>query len=154
MMVNLRDQLSGFFWLGISVFVCVESYQSDIGRFQSPGPGFFPFWGGIALGTFALLLLAKTWLEKREGIKLLDLWKGKEWDKVILVLTSLLIYAILLPRLGYLLTTLGLMSLLFCVKGRQRLLIQGVSALITVLASYIVFYVWLKVPLPRGILGF
>jgi len=154
MIVNLRDQLSGFFWLGISVFVCLESYQSDIGSFHSPGPGFFPFWGGIVLGAFAILLLAKTWLEKREGIKLLDLWRGKEWGKVILVLGSLLIYAILLPRLGYLLTTFGLLILLFCVKDRQRLLAQGVSALITVLASYVVFYVWLKVPLPRGILGF
>ena len=153
-MVNLRDQLSGFFWLGISVFVCVESYQSDIGSFQFPGPGFLPFWAGIALGSFALILLAKTWLEKEEEIKISDLWRGKEWDKVILVLISLLMYAILLPRLGYLIATLGLLTLLFCVKGKQRLLIHGVSALITVLATYIVFFVWLKVPLPRGILGF
>jgi len=154
MIVNLRDQLSAFFWLGISVFVCLESYQNDIGSFQFPGPGFLPFWCGIALGAFALILSGKTWLEKREGIKIPDLWKGKEWDKVVLVLTSLVVYAILLQRLGYLITTLGLMTLLFRVKGRQRLLIQGVSALIAVLASYTVFYVWLKVPLPTGILGF
>jgi len=153
MRLNLVDQLSGFFWIGISIFVCLESVHSEIGTYQSPGAGFFPFWSGITLGIFALILIAKSWIEKKET-KVMDLWKGKEWDKVILTLTSLLIYALLLPRLGYLITTFGLMAFLFSLIGRPRLWIQGVSALITMLVTYIIFYVWLKVQLPKGIFGF
>jgi putative tricarboxylic transport membrane protein len=153
MRLNLVNQLSGFFWLGISIFVCLESVHSEIGTYQSPGAGFLPFWSGITLGIFSLILIAKSWMEKKET-KVTVLWKGKEWDKVILVLTSLLIYALLLPRLGYLITTFGLMAFLFGLIGRPRLWIQGVSALITVLITYIIFYMWLDVQLPKGIFGF
>jgi len=153
MRLNLIDQLSGFFWLGISIFVCLDSIRSEIGTYQSPGAGFLPFWSGITLGIFSLILIAKSWIEKKET-KVTSLWKGKEWDKVILVITSLLIYALLLPRLGYLITTFGLMAFLFSLIGRPRLWIQGVSALITVLITYIIFYKWLDVQLPKGIFGF
>lgn len=154
MMFQVRDRLSGLFWLGISVFICVESLESDIGTFHFPGPGFLPFWSGVALGILALILLTKTWLQRKEDGSLSELWKGKDWNKVIIILTSLLAYAILLPRLGYLLATFGVMTILFNLKGKQGLLTQGAVALATVLVTYFVFSVWLGVPLPKGILGF
>ena len=77
-----------------------------------------------------------------------------EWHKVIIVLASLFIYAILLPSLGYLIATFGLLALLFGIMSRQRLWIPIASALITALLSYLIFYVWLGVQLPKGILGF
>lgn len=46
--MNLRDQLSGLFWLEISIFVCIEGLRIGIGTFQSPAPGFLPFWLGVA----------------------------------------------------------------------------------------------------------
>jgi hypothetical protein len=92
-------------------------------------------------------------MEKKET-KVRGLWKGKEWDKVILVIASLFIYTFLLPRLGYLITTFVLMAFLFSLIGRPRLWIQGVSALITVLITYIIFYMWLDVQLPKGIFSF
>jgi hypothetical protein len=147
------DILSGLFWLGISIFVCVESIRADIGTFRSPGPGFLPFWSGVTLGTFAIIIAVKSILEKKGQGKMTDLWKGMEWDKVILVVTSLFIYAILLPKLGYLSMTFGLMVLLFAVIGKSKLWVQVMSAIITVLATYLIFYVWLEVQLPKGIFG-
>jgi len=152
--MNFRDQLSGFFWLAISILVCIESIKSGIGTFRSPGPGFLPFWSGVALGTFAIILIASDILREKVGQKNINLWGGKRWSNVILILVSLFAYALLLPRLGYLITTFGLMVFLFSLIGRPRLWVQGVSALITVLATYIIFYVWLNVQLPKGILGF
>jgi len=152
--MNFRDQLSGFFWLVISIFVCVESIKSGVGTFRFPGPGFLPFWSGVALGTFAIILVATDLLKEKVGRKSKNLSEGKKWSNVILVLVSLFAYALLLPRLGYLITTFGLMVFLFSLIGKPRLWIQGVSALITVLATYIIFYVWLDVRLPKGILGF
>jgi putative tricarboxylic transport membrane protein len=152
--MNSRDQLSGFFWLVISIFVCVESIKSGVGTFRFPGPGFLPFWSGVALGTFAIILVATDLLKEKVGRKSKNLLEGKKWSNVILVLVSLFAYALLLPRLGYLITTFGLMVFLFSLIGKPRLWIQGVSALITVLATYIIFYVWLNVQLPKGIFGF
>jgi|SRR4030042_1897274 len=152
--MNSRDQLSGFFWLIISILACVESIKSGIGTFRFPGPGFLPFWSGVVLGTFAIILVTTDILKKKVGPKNKNLWKGKKWSNVILVLVSLFAYALLVPGLGYLITTFGLMVFLFSLIGKPRLWIQGVSALITVLATYIIFYVWLNVQLPKGILGF
>lgn len=152
--MNLRDQLSGLFWLGISIFVCVESLQCSIGTFQYPGPGFLPFWSGVTLGTLAIILMAASILKKRGEGRITNLWRGMEWNKVIMVLASLFIYAILLPRLGYLIMTFGLMTFLFGIIGKSRLWINGMIGLITVLVTYVVFYVWLNVQLPKGIFSF
>ena len=152
--MNSRSRFSGFFWLCISIFVCIESVQSGIGTFRSPGPGFLPFWSGVALGTFALILVVSDILKKKEGQKNINLWGGKRWRNVILFLISLFAYALLLPKLGYLITTFWLMAFLYSMIGRSRLWVQGVSALITVLVTYIIFYVWLEVQLPKGVFGF
>lgn len=152
--MNFRDQLSGLFWLAISIFVCAEAIRIDIGTFHSPGPGFLLFWSGVTFGTFSIILVVTSILKKSGEGKVKNLWKGMNWSKVILVLAFLFIYAILLQRLGYLIATFGLMTLTFGIVGKARLWIQVMTAAITVLATYIIFYVWLEVQLPKGIFGF
>lgn len=152
--MNSRDQMSALFWLGISIFVCLESSRAGIGTFHSPGPGFLPFWAGAVLGTFAIILIVTNILKKQKEKEITNLWKGVEWSKVILVFASLFIYTTLFTKVGYLITTFGLMAILFSVVERRKIWIQGVTALITALVTYFVFYKWLGVQLPKGILGF
>ena len=151
------DQLSALFWLAVSIFVCLQAAQSDFGTFEYPGPGFLPFLSGIILGALSVVLVIKSTLIREAKVELTNSWKGIGWSKIVLLLTSLFMYAILLPTFGYLVTTFGLMAFLFDIKigsGTQRILINLGSALISVLVTYIAFYVWLSVPLPKGILGF
>lgn len=152
--MNFRDPLSGLFWLAISIFVCVESIRVSLGTFHSPGPGFLPFWAGAVLGTFSILLLVTSILNKKGKGKLKEMWKGMAWKKVIWVLFSLFLYILLLPRLGYIITTFGLMTFMFCIIGRSKLWIEITIALVTVLASYVIFCRWLTIQLPKGIFGF
>jgi len=79
---------------------------------------------------------------------------GLKWGKVIWVVASLLIYSVLLNSLGYLITTLGLMLFLFALAGRGKMWSWLGSALLATLLSYLVFYSWLNVQLPKGKLGF
>lgn len=151
--MDRREQGVGFCWLLVSIFVCVKASQVGIGIPRDPGPGFLPFWAGVALGAFSISLMVIGTLKKMEG-KVANLWKGMKWGKIILVLISLFLYALLLPRLGYLITTFGLITFLFGIIGGSRLWVQTVSALVTVLVTYIIFYKWLDVQLPRGIFGF
>lgn len=152
--MNRRDLLGSLFWLGISILVCFESIRSGIGTPHSPGPGFFPFWSGVILGTFAVILSVTSSLKKKWKRKIVDLWKGVEWNKVIWVLFSLFLYPLVLLRLGYLITTFGLMVFLLGIMGRSKVWVQGVSALIITLASYIIFNILLGVQLPKGIFSF
>jgi hypothetical protein len=152
--VDHRDLLSGLFWLGISIFVCFESVRSGIGTFHSPGPGFFPFWSAVILGTFAAILLVTISLKKKLKRKIGDLWKGVEWKKVIWVLCSLFLYPFVLPIMGYLMATFGLMTFSIGIMGRSKVWVHGVSALIITLVSYVIFCIFLSIALPKGILGF
>ena len=152
--MNFRDRMSGLFWLLISILICVQSIRINIGTLNNPGPGFLPFWAGVVLGIFSIVLLVTSILKRNGEKSISSLWKGMEWNKVILVLSSLFIYAILLHKLGYLITTFGLLVFLFVVMRRQNIWIWVVSALTAALLSYFIFYVWLGVQLPKGILGF
>ena len=152
-MIN-SDQMSGFFWLAISIFVCIEASRVGIGDFHSQGPGFLPFLSGVVLGAFSIILVVKSTLKKTEKREIKNLWKGLSWGKVVLVLSLLLIYAYLLPIIGYLIATFGLIILLFGIVGKTKVWIKVVAGIITVLTTYLVFYVWLEVQLPKGMLGF
>ena len=92
-------------------------------------------------------------LKKEKGGRIGELWTGTTWKKVVLVSASLLIYALVLTRLGFLIATFGLMALLYGILGRTRLWIRIIAALVTVLVAYAVFRVWLDVQLPKGLLG-
>lgn len=152
--MNLRDHLSGFFWVAISIFVCIESIQVDLGTFHNPGPGFLPFWAGVVLGTFSIVLIVTSFLSNREKGKLREMWRGMAWGKVILVLFSLFLYILLLPKIGYIISTFGLLVFISGIIKRSQLWIEIVVPLITVLASYFIFNTWLGIQLPKGLFGF
>ncbi len=148
------DQFSAIFWLVISIIVCVESRQAHVGTFKNPGPGFLPLFGGIALGGLAILLLAMSILRKKLEVQVTNPLKGVKWRKVILVLAPLFAYTIFLSWIGYLVTTFALMFLLFTAIDRSKIWADILIALIAVSSSYVVFYKWLDIQLPKGILGF
>jgi putative tricarboxylic transport membrane protein len=151
--MNRRDLLAGLFWLAISAFVAVQSVKSDLGSLHSPGPGFLPFWSAVILGTLSIILVVTASLGKKGKGKLVDLWRGLDWNRVIWVLLSLFLYAILLPVTGYLITTFVLIAFLLCIGVRAKLWIDVGSALAITIISYIIFCTLLDVKLPKGIFG-
>jgi putative tricarboxylic transport membrane protein len=151
--MNRRDLLAGLFWLAISLFVVVQSVKSDLGSLHSPGPGFLPFWSAVVLGTLSIILVVTTSLRKKWEGKLVDLWRGLDWLRVIWVLLSLFMYPILLPITGYLITTFMLIGFLLFIGVRSKVWIDVASALAITVISYVIFSVLLDVKLPKGIFG-
>jgi putative tricarboxylic transport membrane protein len=153
--MNFYDLLGGFFWLVLSVFVCVESIRDGIGTVHYPGPGFLPFWSAVILGVFASILIVKnsSKLTLRKGC--VELPRGMKWNnKTILVICSLFLYALVLSVAGYLIGTMALMTFLFNLPKRSKMWIQGMSALVITLLSYVIFQCFLGIRLPIGIFGF
>jgi putative tricarboxylic transport membrane protein len=151
--VTRRDLLAGLFWLGISVFVIIQSVKSDLGSLHSPGPGFLPFWSAVILGALSIILIVTTSLRKKWEGKLVDLWRGLDWVRVIWILLSLLLYPILLPITGYLIATFVFIAFLLRIGVRSKLWIDLASALAITIISYVIFCTLLDVKLPRGIFG-
>lgn len=76
------------------------------------------------------------------------------WLKIALVLCSLLLYAFFLEKLGFALTTFALMAfLLGCIEGTGWLRSLGIAGA-SVLTTYAMFELWLKIRLPKGMFGF
>jgi putative tricarboxylic transport membrane protein len=152
--MNFRDALSSFFWLIVSIYLCVESLTLGFGAFKNPGPGFVLFWAGAFLGVFSIAQLVNSILKGRGEEGTSSLWKSLDWGKVVLVTALLFMYVILLSRLGYLITTFGFLALVSGVMNRQKMLIPVVAAFIASFLSYLIFCVWLEVQLPKGWFGF
>lgn len=152
--MDRRDLISAIFWLGIAALGGMQSISLGIGTLASPGPGFILFLSSSILGAVSAILIIVTQNQKKVNkTKIIDLWRGLNWSSPAIAVVAILLYAILLPKAGYILSSVGLMLLLFGV-GRMKMWIIIAYTLITVPVTYILFRVFLQVPLPRGVLGF
>lgn len=146
------DRTSSLFWLVVGMGVTFGSLKVGFGTFLSPGAGFITFFAGSMLCFLSLFLLIVS-LRNRDSDNGFEIrWKGLEGGKVIFVMALLGGYALLLQWLGFLITTFLLLLFLFRVKGTYSLRkVIGMSLLISI-GTYLVFQVWLRVQLPKGIL--
>ncbi len=145
---------SAVFLLAVGALFSFEARTLKIGRIVQPGPGFFPFWLGLALMLLSLMLLLQCMRGKiiveTDGT---PLWKGLQWPKVIFLLGVLLLYALFLESLGYLLATFLLMFFLFRGIETQKWSVVIAGSVVTSLFTYILFRLWLQVQLPLGLWG-
>jgi hypothetical protein len=150
--MDKRDMISGAGWLCLAVFVFIASLNLGIGALHSPGPGFVPFCGSLGLAFLACVLIISGALKKGQP-PLAHLWRDERWSHAAVVAAALIAYSLLLMKLGYILTTLGLMALLLGL-GKMKPLAVLLVSLLAVLLSYGLFHYALKTPLPRGLLAF
>ena len=143
-----RDLVSGLFWLAVAGFAIVQGVGLKLGTLNQPGPGFFPFWGGVVLAVLSLTLIA-TALRRRAGIDL----SGLRSRRVVVVVVALLGYVVLLEPLGFGTVTFLFLFLLLRLE-RRGWLVSAASALGGAVGCYALFQLWLKTQLPVGPLGF
>jgi putative tricarboxylic transport membrane protein len=146
------DQSSSLFWLVIGIGIALCSLKYGFGTFHEPGPGFITFFAGAILTFLSLALFLSSFGKQESHGGLRNLWAGLEFGKVLYVILLLVAYTLVLKSIGFLISTFFLLSLLFRVKGTYRLrTILFISFLVTV-SSYVIFEIWLKAQLPKGIL--
>ena len=113
--------LTGVFWIVLSIYVVVTSYNLNLGGFHEPGPGFLPFIIGILLFLASSYSLIKWLIEKNTGAESpknsLD---RKIYLKIGLVLVSLLAYAFYVEKLGYLIASCLVLILLLRTMSQKR----------------------------------
>jgi len=145
--------ISGVIWLILSIFIFYKSIHLEIGKFYSPGAGLFPFLTGIFFGLLSVVFIFETLWRKPAAEEEKRIWAiDINWKKIILTLLIMIIYSLLLERLGYLLATFALMLFLFKHIGPERWPVAIISSIITVTLSYMIFGIWLQVQLPEGLL--
>lgn len=133
----------------------VVSYQMSLGTLQTPGPGLLPFLLGSLLIVVSLPILIGSLLLFRKTVpesRAAEIWAGVEFKNVLIIIISLVAYALLLERLGFILTAFLFLFVLFATFDFQRWLFAlGVSS-VTIFITYLLFNVVLRVELPSGLL--
>lgn len=150
--MSKADQISGIFWLLFSVFISVESYRLGLGNLHQPGPGFIFFWTAIAMGVLSIAVFVRAWAGKKTGEREGPIFDKENVLKIILVLLSLFLYASFMETLGFIpITLLLFIFLLGMIEKKRWGLTIFVSVTVTAI-SYLVFEIWLKSQLPKGLL--
>ncbi len=145
------DQISSLAWLFFALYICGTSLQLPLGSWQDPGPGFLPLGTGICLGILSAVDFFRggPW-KGREGS-----WYSQErWKSLLLILIGLIGFSFFLDSLGFVLTTFFLLMILFRFIEPQPWKVVIGGSLLASFASYVVFQIWLKTQLPKGIFGF
>lgn len=150
-----RDAIPALIWIIIGLAVMVVSYQMSLGTLHTPGPGLLPFLLGSLLIVVSIPILVgslrvfkKTAPESRGA----EIWAGVEFKNVLVIIISLVAYALLLERLGFILTAFLFLFVLFATFDSPRWFFAlGVSS-VTIFITYILFNVVLRVELPSGLL--
>ena len=144
-----RDLVSGVFWLAVALFAAAQGLALKLGSLNRPGPGFFPFWGGVVLGLLSIVLVVSSRGRDAAGSSRSRL----ESSKPLVVVGAILGYLLLLETLGFVAVTFLFLLLLFRLE-RLTWAFSAVSAGVGALASYVLFQLWLKTQLPTGPFGF
>jgi putative tricarboxylic transport membrane protein len=153
-MGNLNnDQVSsgGLFFIGLAISLRSISYE--LGSPSSPDSGFMPFLTGVGISLLAIVGFIHSTLRKKKGEAWFSILQGRRWDRALVILISLLAWALLLVPLGFFLCTSLFIAFLLRGIVPQRWPVVIVGALLTATASYVIFEIWLKAQLPKGILG-
>jgi putative tricarboxylic transport membrane protein len=150
-----RDLVSSGVWIALGGLFVAGSLHHGLMRRGVPGPGFLPFFSGLAL-VFVSLFVFIPALGQREKAEIRDDFfpERDSRRKLLLALVALIAFGAAMEYAGYLLTTFFFMFFVTWIMEPEGWRVFGVMALLTAILSYLLFVVLLDVQLPKGVLGF
>ncbi len=149
-----RDQISSAFWFFTGMIISGFSIPYDIGNIHSPGTGFFPFYTGMTMSILSIGVFIEATVKNKKGLKWENPFENVKWTRPLIVLSSILIYALILDTLGFMLATSLLIGFLLRAVHPQKWSTVILGATLTSLITYMLFKSWLGMNLPVGIVGF
>jgi putative tricarboxylic transport membrane protein len=141
-------RVSGLVVAGLGVAVCILARSLPAQTGFGLGPAFLPFWTGVVLAVCGLWLCARPAADPEVS------WPAsRAFARAASGFILLLLYALALQPLGYLTSTavfLVIAILLLEPVHPIRALVVGIASAAFL---FLLFRVWLRVPLPAGVLS-
>ncbi len=128
----------------------IESVRLKLDTIREPGPGFAPFFLGLALLVLSIIAFILPDAQKRT----VAFWN--DWRKgscIIAIFVGLVLYLSLAKILGFYIGTFLLMTFLMKMSGEKGYKRPFFIALLTVGVTYLLFHRLLFIPFPKGLLG-
>lgn len=142
----------GFMALAVLTLVLSRdyAYMDRLG----PGPAFFPVWMSVVTGVLSLALLVQTTAGRSAAKTSAPLLPDRSGALRILAILAALVGSLgLLDPLGFRISLFLFLFFLPLALGARSWWLTLVFALTLSFGVFHVFYYWLKVPLPLGMLG-
>jgi putative tricarboxylic transport membrane protein len=150
----LRDgeTISGALLAALGVYIFLQSRAWDYYTEDGPGPGFFPYWYGIAMVALSLALI----VTRVRAVKT-DNGHAVDWAGMRRALGTWLAFALsvaLMRPLGFVVSLALLTFAIVILVFRRSPVTAGLTAIGVAAAFYLMFPVILGEQLPTGVLGF
>lgn len=143
----MSDRIAALLLLIFAVYTMAAARDMGFARGRIPGPGFAPFWIGLALAVASIAILAGSRRQARQV-------GSSTPASTAIALAAVTVAAVaLIGPLG-MLAALALMLVIMTRLLGAAWRTSVVTAVALPVALHLVFGVWLKVPLPGGPWGF
>ncbi len=143
------DRASGIFFILLGLFVIWERRVLPLGTPAQPGPGYFPLLLALLLLIFGAILL----IGGGRSAALRSL-KWSEAGTAAAILGCCIFATLGMEVIGYRLTMIAILGFLFGIVERLKIWQTLTLTLFLSLGTFWLFDTFLRVPLPRGGLGF
>lgn len=132
----------------VGIGAAFGALEIGFGSFRFPGPGFLPFWLAMALTIISIIYLI-TNLGTDVKVKL---WPEKTWFRPLIAIAIMFAYAFLMKWFGFCTATIILFVTWMTVVAKEKWRTVALVSVLATAITYSLFVVFLKVPLPNGIL--
>lgn len=138
----------------LGLYIVWNALQYGYTRGTTPGPGFFPFWVGLAIVGLSIANLVRSarYLERLEST-----FDANGLYKALAIVGVVALFIVLAPWLGMLVASaLMIPALALAVRPRWTLRFAAIIVMVAVgfpFLCYFLFAVYLQVPLVKGVFG-
>lgn len=140
-----RDFWSGLMFVGIGLAFAWGATNYSFGSSARPGPGYFPFGLGILMAVLGGMVLFKALTIETEGG---DPVGAFAWKPLIIIVGSMVLFGLLLPRLGMFIA-LPLLVITSALAGDEFHPVEAlINAAIITAFSWLVFIYGLNLTIP------
>jgi hypothetical protein len=144
-------QITGALLALFGAFMVREALMLRFYTAQGPGPGLLPVFISIMVTILGAVMLYQATFGTPEPMPE-DFFPDRDGVFRVVGLTLASVgLLVLLPHLGFILTTMLFLAVVLRVIGRQSLVTTALVAVVGSLAVFYAFDHWLQVPLPKGV---
>lgn len=154
--MKYRTVIGAISCIVVGIFFFIGALRHGFIESGTPQAGFFPIIASIILFILSIITIIRA-LFQRNG-ETLDISKerdenSKDTNKIVITIIMLVGFTVLLPKVGYPLSTFLLLCILLKVIAQQRWMTTLLFSLLTTIITFILFKVVLNIQFPKGIFG-
>lgn len=123
----------------LAIYVLRESYT-----FKQKAVGVFPRMIAILMLIGVAVTIVEMLIRKKKVVN----FEGKKIYKALLLVAMLVVYALIIPKVGYIIPSLVACAAIMLILNYRNPVIITVSSVLAVAVIFILFKLVLKVPLP------